>query len=139
MTDAHRRVWSVHSTAAESVWYQALPLIERALEHDNGRVSAGDLLNDIKAKDKQLWLGAERGTLKIVAITELVMWPQFNVCRFVLLAGEDFDGWWSFARPIFESWAKAEGCRQFEVRGRLGWARKLKGWSLDHVVMRTEV
>jgi hypothetical protein len=134
-----RRAWPVHSTAVESVWHQALPFVERALAHDNGRMSAADHLARLVAADQQLWLGASDGRLEMLAITEITVWPRMKVARFALLAGEDFDGWWAETRPMFEAWARREGCRQFEVGGRMAWLRKLKGWSLDAVVMRTEV
>ncbi len=134
-----KTAFAIHSTAAPSVWHQALPLIERAMAHDNGRVSTDDLLAKIEACDMQLWFGTDDGVLEMVAITEVCVWPQMKVARFVLLAGGDFDGWWSFTLPMFQAWAQREGCAQFEVKGRLGWLKKLKGWALDHVVMRTEV
>jgi hypothetical protein len=133
------RAFAIHSTAAGSVWEQALPLIERAMKHDNGRVTSADLLKDIEATDKQLWFGTDDGRLEMVAITEICVWPAMKVARFVVLAGEDFDRWWAFAKPMFQAWASDNGCRQFEVKGRKGWLRRLKGWALDHVVMRTEV
>jgi len=134
-----RRAFPIHSTAAESVWHQALPLVERALEHDNGRVASADLLVKIRERDMQLWFGVDGDELRMVAITEICVWPQMRVARFVLLAGEDFEGWWAFAKPMFQAWAKAEGCKQFEVGGRMAWLRKLRGWTLDAVIMRTEV
>lgn len=134
-----KRAFPIHSTAAEGVWDQALPFVERAMKFDNGRISTDDLLSRIKARDMQLWFGTEDDRLDMVAITEICIWPQMRVARFVLLAGEDFDGWWAFARPMFAEWAKREGCAQFEVKGRKGWLKKLRGWALDHVVMRTEV
>lgn len=134
-----KRAFAIHSTGALSVWHQALPLIERAMAHDNGRISTDDLLEKIQNRHMQLWFGVEDDALKMVAITEICVWPQMKVARFVLLAGEDFDGWWDAARPMFAAWAKREGCEQFEVKGRLGWLKKLRGWALDHVVMRAEV
>ena len=134
-----RRAFAIPSTAARSVWPRALPLIERAMAHDNGRVSVDDLLAKIEDADMQLWFGFDGDVLEMVAITEVDVWPQMKVARFVLLAGGDFDGWWSFTMPMFQEWAQREGCEQFEVKGRLGWLKKLRGWALDHVVMRTEV
>jgi len=134
-----KRVRAIHSTGAASVWPQALPFVERAMAHDNGRVSGDDLLDKIQARDMQLWLGEDDGDLQMVAITQVCDWPQMKVARFVVLAGEDFDGWWTFARPTFDRWAAREGCAQYEVRGRLAWLRKLKDWTFDCVVMRAEV
>ncbi len=134
-----KRAFPIHSTGALSVWHQALPFVDRAMKFDNGRVSTDDLLDKIQSRDMQLWFGVEDDRLDMVAITEICIWPQMKVARFVVLAGEDFDSWWAFARPMFAEWAQREGCTQFEVKGRKGWLKKLRGWALDHVVMRTEV
>jgi hypothetical protein len=133
------KAFQINASAAESVWHQALPFVERALVHDNGRMSADDLLAKIKDRDMQLWFGTRDGVLDMVAITEIRVWPQMKVARFVLLGGNDFDGWWAFAKPMFRAWAESKGCEQFEVGGRMAWLRKLKGWTLDAIVMRAEV
>ncbi len=86
----------------------------------------------------QLWTVRTGDHLIGLAITELRNYPQQRRCRYLLLAGHDFEGWQHLQQDI-ENWARANGCAAMEMCGRRGWERKLRGWRATHVEMSREI
>jgi hypothetical protein len=120
------------------VWPEVLAQIERALAHSGGRYAPEDFLAALLRREMQLWTVRDGDQLTGLAITELRNYPRQRRCRYLLLAGEDFDRWQHLQQDI-ENWARANGCRAMEMCGRRGWERKLRGWRATHIEMCKEI
>ena len=119
----------------ESVWKQAAPLIERALNVNRGEYNLEDIRAAIVARDMQLWVYGEGSMIRAVAVTEIVRYPRRMVALVILCAGDSLAKWRGRV-GLMEAWARKQGCVEIKAIGRIGWARAL-GWQvLDTVTGR---
>ena len=86
----------------------------------------------------QLWIGIDDG-LKAVAVTQICVYPRRKVARVWIFAAEDAPSWIAGDLMHIEAWAKAEGCSEIEMSGRLGWRKRLPGWGVREVLMTKEL
>lgn len=85
-----------------------------------------------------MWLGLDDG-LAAVAVTEIALHVNHKVARVWIFAAIDAPSWIANDLEYIEAWAKAEGCTELEMSGRLGWQRRLPGWRAREVVMTKEL
>ena len=129
------KFYGIGANQVYEFWHMVEPLIEKALEYSDGKYEIWDIFNSIESKEMQLWLVTEDKKIIGCGVTQIVVYPQKNICLIVLLAGEDFDKWAHFLNEVKE-WAKDIGCKSIETYGRPGWERKLKNWTKIHTVLR---
>jgi len=72
-------------------------------------------------------------------VTEIALYPRRKVCRVWLFAAVDAPAWIAGRLENIEAWAKAEGCSEIEMSGRLGWRKRLPGWAVREVMMTKEL
>lgn len=128
----------VPSQQVPEIWPEVQPLVNCALAHGGGRYEADDFLQALTRREMQLWLARAGDRLIGAVVTELRSYPRQRRCRYLLLAGEDFDRWQHLQQDI-EDWARANACTAMEMCGRRGWERKLSGWRATHVEMSKEI
>ncbi len=130
-----------HQVDPESVpgnWGLWRDLVNRALDHGEGSFSERDILLGVLSGRLQLWSfgahGAEPGAVCLIEIAE---YPQQRKClvRYVAGEGEAFYGGLDHLYRV----ARKHGCQRIEIYARKGWARKLPGWEIRHVVMSKEL
>lgn len=115
----------------DEVWNEVAPVIERVIEHVDGKIALSDIYQGIKSRDMQLWL-IPGG----VWVTRIVVYPQSKRLEWIAAAGQ-WDDWLTHVETIFE-WARAHGCDAAEAGGRAGWGRKL-GWEEIHRTFRVRL
>ena len=120
----------------DSLWPKIEHLIERGLKRGNGGYSAADIRRAIARRKKQLWLGVPDAGWALV--TQLDLYPAGKVCHIFLLAGRMPRGWQTILFHV-EQWAKSEGCKAIELRGRIGWRRRLPDYFQPAIYMRKEL
>lgn len=103
-------------------WEQAKPHIEAALKYAGGTHTPDDILKGIISGQFQFW-----GGRRSVIITQIIKFPQMNVCR-IFLAGGDKHELVEEMEPDVCKWAVDAGCKRIEVAGRSGWERVLKDY-----------
>lgn len=126
----------------EPLWPMIGPLLQKAVEFSDGTVSFEGAVKDIMLKRQQLWVAGEDGEpIAAVAVTKLQQLESgVRRASITLLGGEDESlGGLLDLRKELEEWAKVEGCNQFRVYGRRGWARKLPDYDLKICVLTKEL
>lgn len=118
----------------EAHWHVVLPHIERALESGAGDYKPADVFREIKARDAQLWVWAEKDRVKAACVTKVIQYPQKKVCLIMLGAGDGLKQWRDDG--TIEAWARGNGCTELEIYGRRGWGRALDGWDEIHTHFR---
>lgn len=89
-----------------------------------------------EARDAQLWLIRDGGTIKGCVITQITV-DNERVAEVPLVAGDDMASWLHLLDDL-EAWARREGCvAMVSTAGREGWVRTLKnlGWQKVAVLM----
>jgi len=111
------------------VWPEIREYAEHCAKYTYGRFTAKDMLDDLLAKDQQLWISFDIET-KIIAgflITEVMEYPQTKMLMLHFTGGKDFKSWVSDGLPKIQKFAKDNGCSKLESRGRPGWEKLWKG------------
>jgi hypothetical protein len=119
-------------------WESVKPLIEEALEYNDGEYTSSDIKKMVEDGDMQLWLFHKEDGLAGCGVTQLIDFPLKRICLIVLLAGRDFSEWERYI-GVVENWAVSNGCSSIELRGRKGWERVLKDWKKINIVMRKDL
>jgi hypothetical protein len=123
------------SDSADAVW----AFISPALEY--GSMDTDDALkNAVRQGSMQLWAVYRATALVGAMVTEVTHRPRGRVCCVVAASGEDISA--SGCVEAIEQitpWARSLGCEQFEINGRPGWGRHLKGWTLAHTTHRRAI
>lgn len=118
------------------------PRIEAATAYSVGKYKGSDIIQKIASGNMQLWAiyEDEEENLQGVAITEIAVYPQRKICRFLCATGENSDQWIGLIEQI-ETWALDNGCDGLQAECRPGWERLLKdfGYSKSHVILNKEL
>lgn len=127
---------AVPADVVPAFWPITAPLIERAVEHADGRYSLEDVRAALLARDMQLWAALDARSLVIEAIcvTEIVTYPGERRCGIVFCAGRRAERWLRHLDEIGD-WAREQRCGALELQGRPGWERLLPEWRKTHVLL----
>ncbi len=115
----------------ETVWPEVEPLIAKACEYSDGKITTDDIYKDLKTQDMQLWL-----IPKGVWVTRIVDYPQSRRLEVVSASGE-WDNWLEYGEVVAD-WARSLGCDAAEIIGRKGWGRKT-GFEEIHRTFRVKL
>ena len=116
----------IRQDMVKAIWEQAKPHLEKALEHSDGEFKIDDVLQFLLNRAMQLWVLYDISTHDVVmaGCTEIVVHSNKKICRVVLMGGLSMD-LWQAQTPVFEDWAREQGCVQMETLARKGLAKKL--------------
>lgn len=104
-------------------WVRCEEYIQRAVDRTNGAVSIDYVWNQVIGGGAQFWPGAHGAV-----VTKIEQHPSgMNVALGWLAGGDDMDELKDIEARI-SKWAKDMGCARFEIIGRRGWLRALKGY-----------
>lgn len=119
------------------IWPAVRRLIERAVLRTNLNHTA-DIEYDTLHGDGLLWLAWDGAAILAAATTVLVETDADKVCVLTACAGRRMAVWLPLLEQI-EAWAKREGCGCVRIYGRKGWARVLKHYSVEHVILEKDL
>lgn len=105
------------------IWDEAETALEEAAER--GGVDLSDLRRDVFSGLAQLWV-ARGECLRSACVTCI----QDGDCTIWLMGGDIADLQWL---PNIEEAARQRGCKRMWLRGRIGWVRILKDYSVVSV------
>lgn len=100
----------------------------------NGHWTAEDFAEQVRSRDRQLWIAEEDG-VKAVCLSQISN-DRLKTAQVTHCAGEDYGLWAHFILHI-AGWAKEIGASNFEVIARPGWERVLRQFGLQktHVTL----
>lgn len=109
----------------EKIYLAIYPLLKRGEMRLIDNATIADIVNDIRAGNKQLWLIYEGTELLSIVITAIVYYGSDKHLLYYLMVGDDIDACLNHYDEIAE-WARSHGCVGVELFGRRGWEKKLK-------------
>ena len=112
---------------ARALWPVITHWVEAACEHNGGWWSAPDVLDDVEADRLTLWAVADESRLWGIVVTEVETAANYAIGVIALCAGDE-QARWLHLLPELEEWAACNGCSEMMVKGRPGWARRLKSY-----------
>lgn len=120
--------------------WELKPLLQKAIDHNYGEMSADDFIESILAGAMQLWVDKHilSGIPRGIGVTRLEEKSDGGkLVRVILYTNESTASYLEQAES-FENWCLLFGADEIEFWGREGWKRALKplGYELKYVVMR---
>lgn len=123
----------------DAYWHLISHHLER-FERETRLITAADLRQQLKDAKKQLWSIYDGQEIAGVAITEIYSTARGSVCCLWGACGtESAPGQIERIMDEVRPWAKSLNCVVFEIRGRPGWERRLKGFKRTAVVLEQEI
>ena len=117
----------------KDVWPKVAHFVRQAIERtDLGRFDK--LEEDLLAGNALLWLAVTESEIHAAAITQLIVTERSSVCAIRACGGNGVNNWISLIGMI-ENYARNERCDCVRLVGRKGWARMLKDYRADMVIM----
>lgn len=115
------------------IWPKVSQFVRQAMQvADLGRF---DLLeSDLLAGDALLWLAITNDDILGVAITQVITTECSKVCMIQACGGNGINNWLNLI-GVIEAYARNERCDCVRLMGRKGWARLLKSYRADKVIM----
>lgn len=110
---------------ARRLWPQIEAWIASAVADTGDWWHSDDVLVGIESGGLTLWVVTDEDEFYGVVVCEVEVAPRKRVGVIALCAGRDQSEWLHLL-PEVEGWARENGCSEVQVRGRPGWARRLK-------------
>ncbi len=108
-------------------WDRCSAWLDAALERGGRTHALPDVRELVLGRPETFWFWPASQS---AAVTEIIRYPRLSVMR-MWLAGGDLDQI-KDAIPKVEAHGVLQGCTRFEIIGRIGWARALRGHGYDH-------
>lgn len=87
----------------------------------------------------QLWAFGPEEELRVIVFTQIIEYPASRVVQAFLCFGNSLDDALPIIEATLERFCIENECKTFELVGRRAWERKLKGFTLDCVVLTKAV
>lgn len=118
------------------------PKIAAATLYSVGKYNGVDIVKLIASGAMQLWVAFDEENDKVegVAITEITVYPQRKILKFLCATGDDVSQWIDHMDAI-EKWGESMGCDGSQAETRPGWEKLLKprGYDKSHVILNKEL
>lgn len=133
-------VYGVLHHAVDTVWKEAAPIIEKALDRADDKYSLEDIRKFILEKKMSLWVCFENHIMTACVLTQIVCYPQSKRLLIFSMSGVGIENWLKFEH-LMKEYAIRENCSYVEVYGRPGWEKMLKNYGYDkiHTVLRAKL
>lgn len=95
-----------------------------------------DILEGLCNKSMQLWCW-QGDSIEAAMVTTIQEDSEHKFCLLLAVGGESMNEW-KDRLPIVEEWAKAEGCTEMKIYGRVGWSRVLR-YNVDYSAMSKSI
>ena len=135
-------IHGVPADQVESWWPVLVPYLEGFAERSDGRVTTQSLVDDIRARARQVWVAGGVDGVVMVALTRVGAEPSGDLSVYIdHCAGERSEEWREAYDEAIRQWAAAMGARRIFSMARPGWSKwaKTRGYRELHREMMLEV
>jgi hypothetical protein len=124
----------------EPLWHTIRPRILSGVERSSGRLDEESARNLLISGKWQCWTFWEDKKCLAVVVTRLCTESTGNKTLEALMAsGDEREKWQKVAVDTLKKFAKAEGCKLFELMARPGWERVFPEFRKTHVMLEWKV
>lgn len=99
-----------------------------------GLTKFAQIEQDVLAGKALLWIGWDGWEIVAAVVTQLVETDADKVCTIVACGGFGMRDWLPLIDRL-EQYARDEGCGVMRIFGRKGWARVLKDYQTNRIIM----
>lgn len=87
----------------------------------------------------QLWGFGPKDEIRIFVFTQIIHFPANRILQAFLCFGNSLEEALPIIEATFERFAMETQCKLFELVGRKGWEKKLKGFRHDYTVLSKNI
>jgi hypothetical protein len=123
-------------------WPRVEPLLKMATDTRGGQYHPFDIFDKLIDGELQLWgIFNEERELLAVLTTRVFQYRNSRALSIDWVGGSQMKSWLPAVIERLKDFAKTNGCKTLEGRGRSGWLRALKkhGWETDYVAIKMEL
>lgn len=114
----------IHSADVSIYWQEVAPLLQKAVDLENGCYTIDNIYEYILNGEKSLWLVLVDNQIKAAVTTRIEQYPTgLKVCVIDYAGGEGFKEYWENFTNLIEPLYKSLGCGMITIAGRRGWER----------------
>lgn len=127
----------IHPTNVEDVWGELGPWVIQAMNDGVEIAEVEEIKESCKHGSRQLIVvGDGVHTIELVLVTETFFYAGRKTMAIIYGSGRLGQDWSNWLAKL-ENYVAGLGFERIQVRGRLGWLRKLKpeGYELEHVLL----
>jgi len=123
------------------VWPTVDEMLEKAAGTTDGRFDKLSILDELIENRIQLWVVYEDSIPVAAVTTRLSQFREFKSLSIDWVGGEKMGEWIDQVLSTIKLFAKDNGCKRLEGRGRTGWKRVLKryGWRPQYIAYEVEL
>ena len=110
---------------ARSLWPQIEAWVASATKDTGNWWQPDDVLAGIERGNLTAWVSADEHRLWGVVVAEVENAARHRIGVIALCAGDELSRWLHLL-PEVEGWARDHGCTEMMIKGRSGWARRLR-------------
>ena len=124
------------------VWSLIRPGIMSGVDRSRGRMTEHSTARNIISGKWQLWTYWKNQKYRALAITQIIICDSgIKALEGIICTGEDKELWEKYIPETLTAFAKAEGCKIFEMWARPGWEKALApiGFKKTHVLLEKEI
>lgn len=124
------------------LWHTVSHMIQMAIEHSNGEMDLGEVLDRLLKNEMILLTVSEEDNIIAALTVEKRDFPSGkSILNITTAGGADLDLWVDEIDKVTNELAKEHGCSEIYIVGRPGWMRKLKniGYERIHTVVSKKV
>jgi hypothetical protein len=124
----------------DALWPAIRPRIVSGVERSSGRLTEKDAFDLLTSGKWQCWTYWEGPKCMAVVITRLnIESSGIKTLEAIMASGDNRDRWQRIAVDTLKNFAKAEGCKLFELIARPGWERVFTEFKKTHVMLEWKV
>jgi hypothetical protein len=123
------------------IWPEVAEMLDKAARTTDGRFDKLSILDELIDNTIELWVVFD-GKVPVAALTTRVSpYVKYKALSIDWVGGSRMRDWLDNAMDTLKQYAKDQGCRKLEGRGRSGWIRTLRkyGWKPDYTALELEL
>lgn len=114
----------VHSSDIDLYWHDVKPLLQMAVDLEQGCYTIENIYEYLKSGEKSLFVVFAGNELKAAITTRIEEYPTgLRVCVIDYAGGEGFKDYWENFTNYIEPLYKSLNCGMITIAGRKGWER----------------
>jgi len=115
----------IHHSDVDLVWKDIKPLVQKALDKNNGNdyYTTDDVKKFIKNRSFQLWIAVNNDEIEAAFITQIVIYPRCKELSIFLVSGKNIDSWLNEAWTQLKDYGASMKCNYMSGIGRIGWMK----------------
>ena len=140
MDKANGKFFQLPPDTLDVLWPTIRPRVVSGVERSSGRLTEKSAFDLLRSGTWQLWTYWEENRCLAVVITRLnIESSGIKTLEAIMASGDNRDKWQRLAVETLKAFAKAEGCKLFELIARPGWERVFTEFKKTHVMLEWAV